>query len=173
MKKSQLFISLLLLIILITACCEKKEDLRIKEAREVITGLLNNQHIAGFSITVIKDGELIWSEGFGYADLENKTQVDPEKSMFRIGSVSKMITAIGAAKLYQNGQLNLKANVRKYVPYFPEKKYPFTVEQVASHMSGIRHYSGDPKEYYNKRRYTSVKQSLEVFVSFFSNPLKS
>lgn len=138
-------------------------DTKIEKGRAIIEQLMNEQHIVGLSITVVREGEMVWSEGFGYSNLESQTKVDPGKTMFRIGSVSKPITAIAAAKLYEEGKLNLDADIRTYLPYFPQKKHPITVRHLASHTSGIRHYNGDPREYFNKNRFKSVKESLTLF----------
>lgn len=51
--------------------------------------------------------------------------------------------------------------IHKYVPYFPKKKYSMTVEQVAGHIAGIRHYRN--KEHLSKRRYKSVRSGLDIF----------
>ena len=163
--RSILGISWVLYVFLISSCTPPPiADDRQDRARQVISKMMDEKNIAGFAITIIQDGETVWSEGFGYANLELEVPVDPEKTMFRIGSVSKTFTAIGAARLFQKGSLDLQADARSYVPYFPEKRYPFTVAQVAGHNSGIRHYSGDPNEYASKRRYKSVEESLSIFM---------
>lgn len=150
-------------IALSVAAC-KQPDTKIDKARQVVSHAMEEQHIVGLAISVIRDGEIVWNEGFGFADLENKTSVDPAATMFRVGSVSKAITATAAAILYEKGQLDLSKDVREYVPYFPSKKYPITVRHLAAHTSGIRHYNGDPREYYSRKRYNSVKESLTIFM---------
>ena len=71
----------------------------------------------GASISVMKDGRMIWSEGFGFADLEQRVPVTA-LTKFRVGSVSKPLTATALGLLYQEGKLDLDAPVQRYVPNF-------------------------------------------------------
>tara|TARA_B100001989_G_C24109736_1_gene255725 strand:- start:49 stop:456 length:408 start_codon:yes stop_codon:yes gene_type:complete len=129
----------ILLLFLLISCQNQKSDPKIEKGRELIKNTMKEHNMVGLAITIIKDGKTVWSEGFGYANLESETKVDPEKTMFRVGSISKPITSTAIALLYESGQVRLNDNVREYVPYFPEKQYPFTVKQLAGHMAGIRH----------------------------------
>lgn len=156
------------IIISISSCNPTPEKLndKITEARRLIDSTMQAHNLVGMSITIIQDGEIRFSEGFGYANLEAQSKVHPENTMFRIGSISKPITATAIAKLYEAGKLNLYDDARKYVPYFPKKRYDFTVWHLASQMSGIRHYNYDtPGEYISKKRYKSVEESLSVFMN--------
>jgi CubicO group peptidase (beta-lactamase class C family) len=114
----------------------------------------------GMSVAVGVDGRVVWSEGFGYADVENRSPV-LEATRFRIGSVSKPLTAAALAQLLEAGRVDLDAPVQRYVPSFPEKRWPITTRQLAGHLSGIRHYNGD--EFLNGRRYDTVVEGLEIF----------
>src|SRR5881296_3876945 len=116
--------------------------------------------IAGLQVAVGVDGKLVWSEGFGYADVACKVPVTAE-TQFRIGSVSKPLTAAALALLYERGKLDLDAPIQRYVPYFPDKGYPITTRQLAGHLAGIRHYQGD--EFVLNRRFASVREGLEIF----------
>ncbi len=115
----------------------------------------------GASITVIQGGRVIWSAGFGYADLEEEVPVTP-LTRFRVGSVSKSLTSIAIGRLVEEGKLDLDAEVQRYVPTFPKKRWPVTVREVAGHLSGIRHYRRE-EENISYRHYTDVVKSLEVF----------
>jgi CubicO group peptidase (beta-lactamase class C family) len=114
----------------------------------------------GASITVIKDGEVVWSEGFGWADIEQRVAVTP-LTRFRIGSVSKSLTAIGLGLLVQEGKLDLDAPIQRYVPSFPVKRAPITARELAGHVAGIRHYRGN--EMLIQRHYASVTEALDIF----------
>lgn len=92
----------------------------------------------GISVAVMVDGALVWSEGFGYADAAHRTPVCRE-TQFRIGSVSKPLTAVAVGQLYEQGRLSLDAPVQRYVD-FPDKGYVITPRQLAAHLSGIRNY---------------------------------
>ena len=94
----------------------------------------------GLVVSVGRGGKIIWSEGFGYADLEQLVPADPARTRFRIGSVIKSMTAYATAQLVQAGSLDLDAPVQIYLPGFPEKQKPITTRQLLGHLSGIRHY---------------------------------
>jgi len=83
--------------------------------------------VPGISAAVIQDGTSIWSEGFGMADLENFVPATPA-TLFRLGSVSKPITATAILQLYERGKLDLDAEVQKYCqkycPAFPGRNGP-------------------------------------------------
>jgi CubicO group peptidase (beta-lactamase class C family) len=106
------------------------------------------------------NGEVIWAEGFGLADLEHGIGVWPE-TKFRIGSVSKPYTAAAVGLLVQQGRLDLDAPVQQYVPSFPEKRWPVTTRQLAGHLAGVRHYDGE--EFLSATPYTTVLEGLEMF----------
>lgn len=129
-------------------------------ARAIMTAIGGQSGTPGMSVAVGIDGEIVWSEGFGYADVENRTPVW-EETKFRIGSVSKPITAAALGLLYEQGKLDLDAPVQRYVPSFPEKRWPITIRQVAGHLAGIRHYRGD--EFLSTKRYATVSEGLEMF----------
>lgn len=137
----------------------KKTD--IEEAGRVVEAFYAENRIPGMSISVYRDGDMIWSEGFGYTDLENGISVDPSATLFRIGSVSKTFTAAAVGLLMEQGTLDLEQPVQSYVPGFPSKQYPVTVEQIAGHIGGIRHYRGD--EMMSGKRYNSIDEGLRIF----------
>jgi serine beta-lactamase-like protein LACTB len=62
---------------------------------------------------------------------------------FRVGSVSKPMTAAAAATIVEAGRLDLDAPIQRYVPSFPEKAHPITTRQLDGHLAGIRGYDGD------------------------------
>lgn len=119
------------------------------------------REIPGLSVALAKNGQLIWSEGFGYANRETETPACPH-TQFRIASVSKLITAAAMAKLYEQGRLDLDAPIQKYAPTFPDKGNTITSRLLASHRAGIRHYHDD-NETVTTKRYDSVTASLERF----------
>lgn len=118
--------------------------------------------IPGFALAVAVDGQIVWSEAFGYADLEAKRPATPA-TQFRIGSVSKPITATAIAQLYETGKLDLDAPVQRYVPTFPDKGATITTRLVGGHLAGIRHYRGD--EFTLNRHYATVTEGLSIFAN--------
>jgi CubicO group peptidase (beta-lactamase class C family) len=138
-----------------------RDSVAIAYARTLIAAVMEESGTPGMSVAVGIDGRVVWSEGFGYSDVENRTPVWQE-TKFRIGSVSKPVTAAAVGQLVEQGVLDLDAPVQRYVPTFPEKRWPITTRQVAGHLAGIRHYANDA-EFLSARRYHSVLEGLEIF----------
>jgi CubicO group peptidase (beta-lactamase class C family) len=116
--------------------------------------------IPGLSLTVAVDGKIVYSEGFGYADLEERVPVWPT-TKFRIGSISKPLTATALMQLVEAGKLDLDAPVQKYVPSFPDKGAVITTRMLAGHLAGIRHYQGE--EFKIQQHYGNVLDGLKIF----------
>jgi CubicO group peptidase (beta-lactamase class C family) len=132
----------------------------IDRARALVRDSMSANGIPGVSVAVAIDGRVVWSEGFGFADVENRVPLTTETRM-RIGSVSKSVTSAAVALLVQEGKLDLDAPVQRYVPTFPKKRAEITTRQLAGHLAGIRHYRGN--EMYSARAYPTVAASLEIF----------
>lgn len=135
-------------------------DSTIAAARARIVDSMAKAGVPGVSITVLRNGRRLWSEGLGFADLEQRVRVTP-LTRFRIGSVSKSLTAAALGLLVESGRLDLDAPVQRYVPGFPVKRWPITVRQLGGHLAGIRHYRGD--EFLSMRRYATVDDGLAIF----------
>ncbi|MSU24411.1 MAG: class A beta-lactamase-related serine hydrolase [Opitutus sp.] len=118
--------------------------------------------VPGMSVAVGVDGVIVWSEGFGFADLAAKKPVTSD-TRFRIGSVSKSLTAVGLVLLVEQGRLELDAPVQTYVPDYPVKGAPITTRQLGGHLAGIRHYRGG--EMLLNRPFANVRASLKIFES--------
>src|SRR5579863_7826635 len=116
--------------------------------------------IPGLSVAVAVDGRIVYSEGFGYADLEQRVAAWPT-TKFRIGSVSKSLTAVGLVQLVEQGKFDLDAPIQKYVPAFPDKGAVITTRMVAGHLAGIRHYKDD--EFTISKHYDKVAEGLKIF----------
>jgi len=116
--------------------------------------------IPGVTLAVAVDGQIVYSEGFGYADLEQRVPVWPT-TKFRIGSVSKSLTSVALMQLVEQGKIDLDAPVQKYVPSFPDKGAVITTRQVAGHLAGIRHYQGE--EFLIQKHYDNVLDGLKIF----------
>jgi serine beta-lactamase-like protein LACTB len=114
----------------------------------------------GLALAVAVDGKIVYSEGFGYADVEERVPVWPT-TKFRIGSISKPLTAAALMELVEAGKVDLDAPVQKYVPSFPDKGAVITARMAAGHLGGIRHYQGD--EFNIQKHYGSVLEGLKIF----------
>jgi serine beta-lactamase-like protein LACTB, mitochondrial len=110
-----------------------------------VSKFMASTHAPGVSVAVIENGEYEWASGFGFADLENSVPAS-EHTLYRMGSISKSLTAVGALELWERGQIDLDAQVQKYCPAFPQKPWPITTREVMGHLGGIRHYKGGPDD---------------------------
>ena len=77
---------------------------------QVISDFMRTYSIPGGAVAVMRDGRLIYARGFGYADVENKTPVQPD-ALFRIASVSKTLSSAAIMKLVEEGKLKLDDRV--------------------------------------------------------------
>ena len=116
--------------------------------------------IPGFALAVGIDGVIVYSEGFGYADLEQRVPAWAT-TKFRIGSVSKPLTSAGLMLLVEKGKLDLDAPIQKYVPSFPDKGAVITPRMLAGHLGGIRHYKEAEPD--SQKHYETVVEGLERF----------
>ena len=127
---------------------------------DLLNTLIAEKKLPGLAITVRKQGEVIFQKGYGYADIEANTKVDPKRTVFRIASVSKNIAATALAQMVKENGIDLDASLYDYVPYFPKKEYDFTIRQLANHTAGIRGYKGME---YGLNQPFSIKESLRIF----------
>ena len=115
----------------------------------------------GMAVAIAVKDKVIWSKGYGYANIESKKKIDPASSIFRIGSISKTLASAALVKLVEKKKIDLDAEVQDYVPYFPTKKWPLTVRQIACHTGGIRHYQG--MEFLSNIDFKDVQSGINIF----------
>ncbi len=97
-------------------------------------------HVPGAVFLLVKDGQIFFTKGYGFANLETKTPVVPDKTLFRVGSVSKLFTATAVMQLAERGLLNLDEDVNKYLTLFHlENTYPkpVTMANLLTHTGGF------------------------------------
>ena len=109
------------------------------EMEVAVHKFMDKTHAPGISASAVVDGQVAWSEGFGFADMEGKVPATAE-TLYRLASVSKPLTATAAMELWERGKLDLDAPIQKYCPQFPVKPYPITTRELLGHLGGIRHY---------------------------------
>jgi len=142
MKKSVL---LLIHIAFLTLTYGQTKD-QINHLDSYYEKALKEWNIPGMAIAIVSDNEILFEKGYGYANIENKLKVD-EHTLFAVASNSKAFTASAIAKLVDAGQLKWDDKVIDYIPYF--KLYDayvtahFTIEDLLSHRSGLKTFSGD------------------------------
>jgi len=114
----------------------------VEQGRQVVRAGLIEQNLPGLSVAVGAAGEIVWAEGFGWADLENRVPVSPG-TRFRIGTASTALTSAAVGLLLEKDQLKLDEKIQTYVPEFPEKQWPVTMRHLMGHTAGIRNDGGD------------------------------
>jgi len=119
--------------------------------------------IPGLSVGFIKD-DFSWARGFSWADVENNVPANAE-SAYRLASVTKTVTAVAVLALAEEGKIDLDSPIQKYVPTFPQKKWPVTVRQLLGHIGGISHYKNDDAESHIKEP-KNTREALAIFQDF-------
>ena len=105
----------------------------------LIPSQLRNRNIAGAVVSVVKDGQVLFQKGYGYADFEAKKPVLPDQTLFRPGSISKLFTATAVMQLVEQGKLDLDRDVNDYLDFAIPKTYaePVTLRQLLTHTAGF------------------------------------
>ena len=138
----------------------------VEEARKAARAGLSEQNLPGISVAVAVGQDLIWAEGFGWANIEDRVPVTP-KTRFRMGHVSKVFTSAAVGLLRDQGRLQLDEEIQTYVPAFPRKQGPVTLRQLMGHTAGIRHYTGEEADVPSSH----CERASEGLSSFAAEPL--
>ena len=147
-------------------CFEKEAGAQANEqyaaagaaSRAAIQTMMQSSQTPAVSVAVAMNGEIVWSEAFGFADLEQKKRTTPE-IRFGLGSVTKSFTAVLAARLVEEGKFDLDAPVAKYLPQFPHKN--ITARLILAHLSGLNDAYNNA-HYYEKRHLTTSAALEEI-----------
>jgi CubicO group peptidase (beta-lactamase class C family) len=102
-------------------------------------GLLARSDIAGAVVVIVRDGHVLTQRGFGYADIAARKAIDPEKTLFRVGSTSKLFTWTAVMQLVEQGKIDLDADVNRYLDFKipPYQGKPITMRQIMTHTAGF------------------------------------
>ena len=130
-----------------------------------VSSSMSKHHFPAASVAVVLDDKLVWSEAFGRAALENPAPAT-SASVFRLGSVSKAITAVAVMQLVESGKLRLDMSISDCIPQYKPPQVP-TLRQLLTHTGGVRHFRSDDDEndpeFVNTRHYASVTASIDQF----------
>jgi CubicO group peptidase (beta-lactamase class C family) len=152
----------------------KLSDEKQAKIEAAISTFMASSRVPGISVAVVQDGEFVWSAGFGMADLENSVPAT-SRTLYRLGSISKPITATAALALWESGKLDLDSPVQKYCPAFPQKPWPITTRQLLGHLGGIRYYKVPELPYSESQSDPEVgntrhfENGIEGGLKFFAN----
>ena len=107
---------------------------------EFVQEQLDEHHIPGATVAVVKDGGAIFAKGYGYSDIEKQIPVSADEALFRVGSVSKLFTWTAVMQLVERGQLDLNTDINMYLEDFriPDTyAEPITLSHLLMHTSGL------------------------------------
>jgi serine beta-lactamase-like protein LACTB len=114
----------------------------VSRARRALRSAVAERNLAGLSVAVGAQGRLVWAEGFGYADIDERATVTPE-TRFSIGTASQALTAAGVGALLENGRLSLDDPIQTHVPQFSSQSAHVTLRQLMANVAGIETDGGD------------------------------
>ena len=139
----------------------------VNQGRQFAHDGLVEQNLPGLSVAVGVRGDIVWAEGFGWADMEQRVPVAPGMR-FRIGHTSKALTSAAVGLLLEKGRLHLEDEIQTYVPAFPRKQWPVTLRELMGHVAGIRHY--DREEDYAPTEH--CERAADGLKRFADDPLR-
>jgi serine beta-lactamase-like protein LACTB, mitochondrial len=135
----------------------------VDSARKFAGSLVARERLPGFAVTVSVGrigNPVVWQEGLGFADVDLK-RTATTGTQFRIGSVSKLLTATVLMRLAQTGAIDLDAPIVRYLPELPSHLRELTLRQLAGHTAGVRHYQG--QEFLSTTAYPKLLDAIEIF----------
>jgi len=138
------------------------------QIESAIAKFMSANSVPGVSVAVVENGENEWSQGYGMSDLENFVPAT-SRTLYRLASISKPLTATAAMQLWERGKLDLDAPVQKYCPAFPQKEWPITTRQLLGHLAGIRHYRSDSQDDLEVGNTKHFNDGIEAGLKFFAN----
>jgi CubicO group peptidase (beta-lactamase class C family) len=115
----------------------------------VMAAQLRDHHIAGATVSVVRDGALFFAKGYGSADVRQQRPVSGDSTMFRIGSISKLFTWTAVMQLVEQGKLDLNADINTYLDFKIPATYPqpITLTHVMTHTPGLEE---DPRDLFTE-----------------------
>jgi serine beta-lactamase-like protein LACTB, mitochondrial len=134
----------------------------IDEGRRLARALAVKDNLPGLSVAVAADGEVVWVEGFGWADIEGGEPIT-SGTRFRLGAASKPLTAAAVALLHDRGRLDLDAQVQTYVHDYPQKQWPVTPRHLMGDVAGVHRIRGDNNDAMPSEQCANLGESLALF----------
>jgi CubicO group peptidase (beta-lactamase class C family) len=129
---------------------------------------LERSDVAGATVLVMRGGETMLQKGYGFSDLKAKQAVDPEVTMFRLASISKLFTWTAAMQLVEQGKLDLDADVSRYLDFAIRGATPITLRNLMTHTTGFEEtvrdiIVTDPKKFLALREFLLQNQPNRLF----------
>ena len=120
-----------------------RHDMTAADVETFLDGIVPLQlglsDIAGATVSVVKDGKLLFAKGYGYADVQKKQPVSPQDTLFRPGSISKLFTWTAVMQLFEQGKLDLDRDVNDYLDFKIPEAFgkPITLKNIMTHTPGF------------------------------------
>lgn len=130
-------------------------------AKNWLQTLYSNNKVPSISAAVGVNGSLVWAGAIGYADLDEEILATSD-TRYRIGSISKSITAAAVMRLSERGVIDIDNPFSAYVKDFSAADSKYTIKHLLSHQAGIRHYAEGFSENYNMKEYPSTKAAAAI-----------
>ena len=130
---------------------------------------LKNGDIPGAVVTVVKDGQVVTTRGYGWSDTGasggNPVAVDPQKSLFRVASISKIPTSIAAMQLVEQGKVDLDADISAYLDFEIERRFdePLTLRHLLTHSAGFEESMRIAQNETDLEAYVKTNPPVQVF----------
>ena len=147
---------------------DKKDKKIISELDAYLTGQFKIGEPGG-AILIAKKGQVFYKKGFGVSNLELNVP-NTTASVFQIGSITKLFTAIGIMQLVEKQKMSLQDSVQKFIPGFPKKSHTITVEHLLTHTSGLTEFLNldHPDSFALRRDF----HPMEIISFFMNEPLE-
>ncbi|WP_452219746.1 serine hydrolase [Lacinutrix salivirga] len=179
-SKTQRFLVLTLIVCVVMSFSTKEKAIESSAQNPFITAVDNavreqmiKQDLVGVAVGIVQNGEITHLKGYGYSNREKNSPITTKTPM-RWASISKVLTAVAAFQLIENGDMERNTKVSDYVNYWPSNS-KITIDHLLSHRSGIQQYgsgTGNTKYRYTKVSYRdkfktiwNPQQSVKVFKS--------
>ena len=143
-------------------CANAPDDAAAATAQRLLQALVATNGVPGMGAAVWRDGRVAWTGCAGLRDIEAAAPVQRD-TVFRLASVSKVIATAAAARLVDEGRLDLDAPVGDTLPWLPAAWAQVTVRQLAAHTSGAPHYAGNDLQVLGKVRYPTSRDAVGIF----------
>ncbi|MGO1068213.1 serine hydrolase domain-containing protein [Lysobacter sp. CA199] len=143
-------------------CDAPTTDAAAATSQRMLQALVDTNAVPGMGAAVWRNGHVVWTGCAGLRDVEARKPVRRD-TVFRLASVSKVIAATAAAKLAEEGRLDIDAPVGGVLPWLPAAWSPVTVRQLASHTSGAPHYAGNDLDVLGHVRYPTARDAVGIF----------
>lgn len=145
----------------------QSEKKTINELDSYLTGQFKNGE-PGAAILIARKGQVFYKKGFGLANLELNVP-NTTSSVFQIGSITKLFTALGILQLVEKQKMSLQDSIQKFIPDFPAKGYTITIEHLLTHTSGLTEFLNldHPDSFALRRDF----EPIEIIHFFMNEPL--